>query len=239
MENINNSVVAEKHGEGFFAENKHLPRRQFFGYFGAAAGLAAVVASGCKVRKIQTDTNSLDLGKGDFGILNYAYALEQLEAAFYTKVTESFYTGITAIEKEFLMDIKNDEVAHREWFKKTLFLNKIQDLKYEFDFSSVNFSNRNSVLKTAKMMEDIGVSAYNGAGPLLKLDTFVRYAGKIVSVEARHAAAIRDLISYGDFAGADAVDAKGLDLARTPMEVIDMTAKFFKTRINGANLPTS
>jgi rubrerythrin len=216
-----------------------LPRRQFFGYLGASAGLLAVAASGCKVRKVSTDTNILDLGKGDFGILNFAYALEQLEAAFYTKVAENFYTGITPIEKEFLTDIKNDEIAHREWFKKTLFLNKIQDLTYEFDFSSVNFSNRNSVLKTAKTMEDTGVSAYNGAGPLLKLDTFVRYAGKIVSVEARHAAAIRDLLSYGDFAGADAVDSKGLDLARSPLEVIDLTAKFFKTRINGNNLPVN
>ncbi len=211
-------------------------RRSFIKYAGAGAVGIALAAASCKVRKIDS-TNALDLGKGDFGILNYAYALEQLEAAFYTKVVENFYSGATAIEKEFLMDIKNDEVAHREWFKKTLFLNKIQDLTYEFDFSSVNFSNRNSVLKTAKAMEDIGVSAYNGAGPLLKLDTFVRYAGKIVSVEARHAAAIRDLLSYGDFAGADAVDAKGLDLARTPLEVIDMTAKFFKTRINGNNLP--
>ena len=27
---------------------------------------------------------AVDLGEGDVGILNYAYALEQLEAAFYT-----------------------------------------------------------------------------------------------------------------------------------------------------------
>lgn len=237
MENLNKSGEERSQTLSLF-EQKPLPRRQFFGYLGASAAVVAIGASSCKVRKIMPATNSLDLGKGDFGILNYAYALEQLEAAFYTKVCENFYSGITPIEKEFLMDIKNDEVAHREWFKKTLFLNKIQDLSYEFDFSSVNFNNRNSVLKTAKAMEDIGVSAYNGAGPLIKFDTFLRYAGKIVSVEARHAAAIRDLISYGDFAGADAVDGKGLDLARSPQEVIELTAKFFKTRIDGRNLPT-
>ena len=32
-----------------------------------------------------------DLGSGDIGILNYAYALEQLEAAFYTMVIDSPY----------------------------------------------------------------------------------------------------------------------------------------------------
>ena len=38
-------------------------------------------------------------------------------------------------------------------------------------------------------------------------------AGKIVSVEARHAAAIRDLLNpkSADFAGDNAVDANGLD----------------------------
>lgn len=214
-----------------------LERRDFLKYAGAGFAGLAITAVGCKTHKIMASTNSLNLGKGDFGLLNYAYALEQLEAAFYTKVSENWYNGITPLEKEFLTDIKNDELAHREWFKKVLFLNHIQDLSWEFDFSSVNFSNRNSVLATAKAMEDIGVSAYNGAGPLLKLDIFLHQAGKIVSVEARHAAAIRDLISYGDFAGADCVDVKGLDLARTPQEVIDLTAKFFKTRINPSNLP--
>lgn len=212
-------------------------RRSFLQYAGVGLAGLAVTASGCKTHKIAASTNSLNLGKGDFGLLNYAYALEQLEAAFYTKVAENWYSGISPIEKEFLTDIKNDELAHREWFKKVLFLNHIQDLSYEFDFSSVNFNNRNSVLATAKSMEDIGVSAYNGAGPLLKLDIFLHQAGKIVSVEARHAAAIRDLISYGDFAGADTVDTRGLDLARKPLEVVDLTAKFFKTRIDTSNLP--
>jgi len=211
-------------------------RRSFLKYAGAGTAGLALIAAGCKVRRITAA--GLDLGKGDFGILNYAYALEQLEAAFYTKVTSSFYTGATALEKEYLMDIGNDEIAHREWFKKVLFLNKIQDLKMEFDFSSINFNNRDSVLMAAKNLEDTGVSAYNGAGNLLKFRPFLRQAGKIVSVEARHAAAIRDLISYGDFAGSDVVDGNGLDVARPPREVLELTAKFFKTKINGDNLPT-
>ena len=211
-------------------------RRSFLKYAGAGTAGIALIAAGCKVRKVTP--SGLDLGKGDFGVLNYAYALEQLEAAFYTKVVSNFYPGATAIEKEFLIDISNDEIAHREWFKKVLFLNKIQDLKMEFDFSSVNFANRDSVLKTAKNLEDTGVSAYNGAGNLLKFGAFLHQAGKIVSVEARHAAAIRDLISYGDFAGADVINSNGLDLARPPREVLELTAKFFKTRINGDNLPT-
>ncbi len=39
-----------------------------------------------------------DLGSGDTGVLNYAYALEQLEAAFYTQAVKTPYKGITKAE---------------------------------------------------------------------------------------------------------------------------------------------
>lgn len=51
----------------------------------------------------------------------------------------------------------------------------------------VNFNNRTSVLQTAMSFEDLGVTAYNGAGPLLTSRNFLRVAGRIASVEARHA----------------------------------------------------
>ena len=36
-----------------------------------------------------------DLGSGDIGVLNYAYGLEQLEAAFYTMAVESPFGEMT------------------------------------------------------------------------------------------------------------------------------------------------
>ena len=64
-----------------------LNRRKFLGYAGAASGII-VVASSCNKDDDMDTGNStgIDLGSGDTGILNYAYALEQLEAAFYTQV---------------------------------------------------------------------------------------------------------------------------------------------------------
>src|SRR5262245_17152098 len=99
-----------------------------------------------------------DLGAGDIGILNYAYALEQLEAAFYTMVTGSPYADMQAGEGQILADIRDHEVAHREFFKKALGSQAIPDL--EVDFSAVDFGSRKSVLTTAKTFEDLGVSAY-------------------------------------------------------------------------------
>ncbi|MDQ6757274.1 MAG: ferritin-like domain-containing protein [Bacteroidota bacterium] len=212
-----------------------LPRRSFFKFASVGALGIAVTSSSCKIHsKI---SGGLNLGKGDFAVLNYAYALEQLEGAFYGKVTSNFYSGASEFEKDLLTDISHDEIAHREWFREVLFLKKLPQL--EFDFSSINFKDRTSVLNAAKDFEDTGVSAYNGAGKLLDLGIFLTHAGKIVSVEARHAATIRNLISYGDFAGDDVINSNGLDMVLTPEEVVRHTDKYFVTKINVTKMPTS
>lgn len=198
----------------------------------------ALIAAGCKKDSMMgSDSLGVNLGSGDVGILNYAYALEQLEAAFYIKVVSSFYSGITESEKSLFTDIRDHEIAHREFFKNALGTNAIPGL--EVDFSAVNFSSRDSVLATAKAFEDLGVSAYNGAGVLIKDAGYLTLAGKIVSVEARHAALIRDLISNGSFANSEVIDNNGLDKSRLPMEVLGIAGAFIKTKINANNLPKS
>jgi hypothetical protein len=183
------------------------------------------------------NNTGVDLGSGDFGILNYAYALEQLEAAFYTQIIVTPYSGISAQELSYLTDIRDHEVAHREFFKAALGAKAIQAL--EVNFSAIDFTKRDSVLGTAKAFEDLGVSAYNGAGKLITNPDYLTLAGKIVSVEARHAALIRDLITPGSFADMTAVNANGLDAARMPKEVLTIASSFLKTKLNANNLPTS
>jgi hypothetical protein len=135
-----------------------------------------------------------------------------------------------------LTDIRDHEIAHREFFKNALGGKAIGPL--EFDFSKITFSSRDSVLGTAKAFEDLGVSAYNGAGRLIMSADYLVLAGKIVSVEARHAAYIRDLISNGSFADMTVVDAMGLDVTRKPLEVLAIAGTYIKTKINATNLPT-
>ncbi len=222
---------------GFAKSN--LPRRSFLQFTGAGLAGVALLAAGCKKEfgGNQTLDHEVDLGSGDFGILNYAYALEQLEAAFYIKVVESFYAGASTLEKNYFHDICRHEVAHREFFKSALGANAIPAL--EVDFSTIDFTSRDSVLGTAKAFEDLGVSAYNGAGQLIESPDYLLLAGKIVSVEARHAASIRDLIENGTFANMEVIDANGLDVVRTPAEVLAIAGTYIKTPINASNLPTS
>lgn len=207
-------------------------RRKFLGYAGAAAGLAAFAAS-CK--KNDDEDNGVNLGSGDIGILNYAYALEQLEAAFYTQVIATPYANISADERIFLTDIRDHEIAHREFFKNALGANAIGAL--EVNFSTINFANRDSVLGTAMAFEDLGVTAYDGAGYLIKDATYLLLAGKIVSVEARHAALIRELIAPNSFLG-DSVDVNSVNNSRTPPQVLAIAGAYIKTKINASNLPT-
>jgi hypothetical protein len=214
-----------------------LHRRNFLRAAGASVvGTSALLAACKKDDNNQPPANlGVNLGAGDVGILNYAYALEQLEAAFYTQVIQTQFSGITAAETALLTDIRDHEVIHREFFRKALGENAIDNL--EFNLSGINFADRASVLNTAKTFEDLGVAAYNGAGRLITSPAYLTIAGKIVSVEARHAAYIRNLLSFGTFADSTAVDANGLDMAKDPATVLQAAAQFIKTRIDFSSLP--
>lgn len=184
-----------------------IKRRSFFMYAGATAGATALVLAGCS--KSDSSPGTIDVGSGDGGILNYAYALEQLEAAFYAQVrTSSYYlTTASATEKQIFDDLAAHEAIHRDFLKAALTANSItplQDLKP--DFSGITFSDRTSVLQAAQTFEDTGVAAYNGAARFITNNAYLALAGKIVSVEARHSALIRDLRQYNSFVASDIVN---------------------------------
>ncbi|MEQ9438623.1 MAG: ferritin-like domain-containing protein [Cyclobacteriaceae bacterium] len=224
-------------------ENQRNSRRSFLKYGSASLAAAGVVFSGCKeledlIPKPPKDKPKMvSLGSGDIGILNYAYTLEQLEAAFYEMVMLKPYGGMTFEEALILEDLKRHEVIHREFYQKVLGKDGIPAL--EFDFSGIDFSSRHSVLSTARTFEDLGVAAYNGAGQLLESPDLLLIAGKIVSVEARHAAAIKSVFDTDPtaFAGDDVIDENGLGQALSTKTVLASAAAFIKTEIDGSDLP--
>lgn len=196
-----------------------------------------------------------DLGSGNLGILNYAYALEQLEADFYTRVVAgSYYTGLAndSEERKIIEDTWYHEVIHREFFKAAISAVAPDDIlpELEFDYGSLDFNSRDAVLSTALLLEDTGVSAYNGAGKLIDVnapmgETYLLLAGKIVSVEARHASAFADLINPGTTAFARdeiLVSLSGVgpafDKATPPASVLAAAGGFITTEFTANQLPT-
>lgn len=200
----------------------------------AAAIAMPTLLSGCHVMGAIGE-RKLDFGD-DFGVLNYAYTLEALEAGFYARVVSAPPRDLRPGEFEVLRDIGAHEVQHRRFFKRALGVLRVK--LPEFNWSSIDFTRRESVLTAAKNFEDTGVAAYNGAGKRIRLAEFLTIAGEIVSVEARHAATIRDLIDPMSraFAGDDLIDAQGLDRALPPSEILAAVQPFFKTPVRVTGL---
>jgi len=184
---------------------------------------------------LDPDRYRLDLSN-DIGILNYAYALEQVEAAFYTVALGSGgFNASSLVEKEVLVDLQRHEVVHREFLKQVLGAAALPELGFSTATLGTLTASRDTLLSTAQLLEDTGVSAYNGAGKYLTNAANLLIAGKIVSVEARHAAAIRDIRDGPNgrkFAGDDVVNAQGLDVKAEPSTVLSSI-----TTLNVINSP--
>ncbi|CAN5677983.1 hypothetical protein BH23GEM3_BH23GEM3_23370 [soil metagenome] len=227
-------------------------RRTFLRWSGVSA--AALVVVGCEQRtrtivEVQPPDTievtppaptfpavTLDFSN-DFGVLNYAFALEQLEAAFYTRATADAAFNATfpdAGERQVMIDLRDHEVVHRDFLAAAIPAlggTAIPGLTPNFD--SINFADRTSVLTAAQTFEDLGVGAYNGAGQFLQNPTLLGIAGKIVSVEARHASAIRDLLRprSRDFA------PRAFDDALPPQQVLSSAAPFIRNQVTLTNVP--
>ncbi|HEY1023261.1 MAG TPA: ferritin-like domain-containing protein, partial [Flavisolibacter sp.] len=92
--------------EAEMLSQSQINRRSFLRIGGMAGASLALVgaATGFTGCSKNDDEDGINLGSGDFGVLNYAYALEQLEAAFYTQAVQSQFSGITAAETAYLTD---------------------------------------------------------------------------------------------------------------------------------------
>ena len=110
----------------------------------------------------------------------------------------------------------------------------------------MNFSDRFSILNTARTFEDLGVAAYNGAGRFIRNANNLLMAGKIVSVEARHAAAIRDVLQPDGryFADLTTLTAFGADVrsardgALPPTAVLPLAQPYVSDPLNAVALPS-
>ncbi|MDB4883588.1 MAG: hypothetical protein JWL95_2354 [Gemmatimonadetes bacterium] len=179
-------------------------------------------------------TVAIDFSNGDVAVLQFVFALEQLEADFYSRVVSNFAgSNITLSEQALLNDIRNHEVIHREFLKTVLAASATFTLTPTY--GGLDFKDRAAVLAAAKTFEDLGVAAYNGAAQYLTSPDNLTITGKIVSVEARHAAAIRDLLNpkSADFA------PTSFDDAFRPAKVATSAQNFIVDKLAFANAPST
>lgn len=139
-------------------------------------------------------------GGDDVDILNFALTLEYLETKFYEEA--KMRAGAKGELKALVDLIAKDEAEHVAALTATIKQlggKPVAEPKFAFDYNDTA-----GFLELAQTLEDTGVSAYNGAGPLIKSKDVLGAAGSIVQVEARHAAAIR--IQNGEEPSPDSFD---------------------------------
>jgi len=214
-------------------------RRQFVQMMGAGGAIVFLpgVFSACTMTPAPGVGASgglmFDL-RSDVGIFRLVHTLEQLEAAFYTAVVAnpSFTTFFNGAERELFTDLRNVEIVHREFLRTALGSQAVPDVRGTINGATLGtiLSSRENILGAARLFEHLGVSGLNGAGKYLQDARNLLLAGKFVSVEARHVAALRDVAPPAGqnantaFAGDDVVDDNGMDVKLEAGAVLDRAA---------------
>ncbi len=122
----------------------------------------------------------------DVDILNFALTLEYLETDFYQSKGKSVHLSGQA--KALAASFGNEEAEHVAALTsaiKSLHGTPVKKPTFAFPVTD-----EKSFLALAYTLENVGVGAYNGAGPALQSKALLSAAGSIVQVEARHAASI-------------------------------------------------
>ena len=157
-------------------------------------------------------------GGGDAEILNFALTLEYLESDFYNVKGKS--VGLPGQAKSYAKLFGEEEQAHVAALTDTIKeLGGTPVAKPTFVFPAAS---QGSFLTLASLLENTGVSAYNGAAPSLQSKKVLAAAGSIVQIEARHAAAINLLINKSP------TPSEGFDTTLTKAQVLAKAGPLIK-----------
>ncbi len=156
-------------------------------------------------------------------ILHYAAVLENLEATFYAQGLANFSetafaaAGFDSTVYQNIQSIAAHEGAHVQFLNsalQTLAQPISQACTYNFGISTVE-----QFMATAAIFEGIGTSAYLGAAAQVANKAVLTAAGSILTVEARHNAYLRSVLSESPF-------PQSQDTPLTPDEVYTLAHGF-------------
>jgi rubrerythrin len=179
-------------------------RKRFLKMLGGAGAVSAATAllaacgddktSGASAAAV---TKTTDDNASDLKIVNYALTLEYLEATFYQEVLDS---GVITDKKigDLAKSIRQHEQEHVDALTATArSLGGKPATKPKTAFQDVIAKGPKNILQTAATVENLGAAAYLGQAGNIKSMEILAAALSIHSVEARHAAALNELVGRG------------------------------------------
>lgn len=153
----------------------------------ALAGGGVVMAGGVAIA-LPGPARSAPSVRQDAEILSFVLLLERLQGALYAEALAK--GALTGELREFATTVGGHEREHAAFVEKALG-SGVQPPPRRFEFGDAT-TDPQRFAATAQEIEDLGVAAYQAQAPNLT-PTALAAAARIVSVEARHAAWIRDL----------------------------------------------
>jgi hypothetical protein len=209
---------------------KGFSRRGFLQLAGGVTAVGVLLAS-CR----RTPPDTIYVGKDDIGVMNYLYVMETILAAVYTQANITPYYGMDRSELQLLEDLRDHQIAHRELLKSLLGDNAIPRIVTKLD--PITFADRNSTLSRAFELEDMAVGAYTGAIKRLKDTKYVPLLAKMATVQARHAAYARDILSHNNFGNGTVIDANGFGQEVAPPVGMAFLLQYVESKLDIRNLP--
>ena len=128
--------------------------------------------------------------RNDVRILNYALTLEFLEAAFYEQAVANRAYGTSDALRQFAEVVALHERKHVNFLRGALGSRAIKSPAFDFGDTVTDTA---KFAATAQVLEDTGVSAYLGQVGNIRAKGTLAAAATITTVEARHAAWIRNI----------------------------------------------
>ena len=180
-----------------------ISRGRFIAGTAGAAGVIAVGAIGGA--QLLSGKGSSSLQSDD--PLALALALERLQAAFYDEAVAG--GALSGELLEFATTARGHERQHASDLEPLAGSGAAAPATYDFGDA---VTDPDAFGTTSATLEDLAVSAYNGMIPLLS-ERGVEVTGRIVSVDARHAAWVRAIV------GLDPAE-NPTDTALTPEQVV-------------------
>jgi hypothetical protein len=152
-----------------------------------AVALGGAMVAGVVLGEHAEPASSAPSAKQDAEILNFALLLEYVQGAFHTEALQR--AKLTGELADFARTAAAHEEDHIELLKSAL--GSAARKPPTLDFGD-DTADEEAYSLAAFKLEDLGVAAYTAQAPNLTKGA-LRAAARIVSVESRHAAWIRDL----------------------------------------------